>query len=78
VYSTRTALPTVVRAASGLNVRDVLPSAFVRDCGVTGLPLRLSFTPEVATVVAPSAINAVIGVAGLLPADPAEGEMAAT
>ena len=73
-----TALLAVVRLALGSYWRLILLPLLDRDCGVTAAPLRVSFTPLVATVLAPSMMMAVTGEEALLPSEPGEGVTSAT
>ncbi len=76
--SSRTVLLRSGREALGAYESLIWLPALTRDCGVTWASLRNSRTSAVATVVAPSTINASMGAAALFPSDPAAGSASAT
>ena len=73
-----TKLLAVVREAFGSYCNSMRLPVLTSFCGVTAAPLKSSFTPEVATVVVPSWINAVTGAVACKPSEPGPGLASAT
>ena len=71
-------LLAVVREAFGSYCSSMRPPVLTSFCGVTDTPLKSSFTPDAATVVAPSWMSAVTGALAGKPSDPGPGDASAT